>query len=132
MRLRRWKSTEGNAAVEFGLVLPLLLAILLGIVDWGHVHFTRMTMTNAAREGARVGVVQSLDSLAEEEAHKAAHRYLERSGASAAKVDADLNDNGTLTVRVFDDDFTPLIGFVPTPGQLSATAAMRWELAPLD
>ena len=53
-RLRR--GTTGTAAIELGLVLPLLVVILVGILDYGHIHFTRLAMTNAAREGARAGV----------------------------------------------------------------------------
>jgi Flp pilus assembly protein TadG len=128
----RWKSTEGNAAVEFGLVLPLLLIILLGIVDWGQVHFTRMTMTNAAREGARVGVTQSSVALAEDRAEEAARLYLENSGVPNVTINVEMVDNRILEVRVFQNPFDPLIGFVPTPGELGANAAMRWELAPLD
>jgi Flp pilus assembly protein TadG len=131
MKASRWKSTEGNAAVEFGLVLPLLLAILLGIVDWGHVHFSRMTMTNAAREGARVGVTQSSAQLALDRAEEAARLYLENSGVQNADITVELEDSRILEVRI-DLNFDPLVGFVPTPGQLNATAAMRWELAPLD
>ena len=43
----------GAAAVEFAMVMPLLLALLLGIMQWGYVFFVQINMTNAAREGAR-------------------------------------------------------------------------------
>lgn len=125
--------TEGNAAVEFGLVLPLLLAILLGIIDWGHVHFTRMTMANAAREGARVGVTEQFPNDAEERARQRASEYLENSGVEGAHVEAQLGANleHGLDVQV-RLDFEPLIGFVPTPDTLQTSAEMRWELAPLN
>ncbi|WP_083807843.1 TadE family protein [Intrasporangium calvum] len=50
-------SERGASAVEFALVLPLLFLILAGIVDFGRFMFTASTLTNAAREGARVAVV---------------------------------------------------------------------------
>ena len=124
----RWKNTEGNAAVEFGLVLPLLLIILLGIIDWGHVHFTRMTMTNAAREGARAGVVDAADP--EGTGIAAAQTYLQGTIPNAT-VNADSgpdDDDDVIRINV-ELDFQPLIGFVPTPSHLRASAAMRWEMA---
>jgi Flp pilus assembly protein TadG len=44
--------SPGQALVEFALVLPLLLLLILGAMDRGRVITTKMVMTNAAREGA--------------------------------------------------------------------------------
>jgi Flp pilus assembly protein TadG len=44
---------RGAAAVEFALVMPLLLLILFAIIDFGRMLNTQITLTEAAREGAR-------------------------------------------------------------------------------
>ncbi|MEV6600785.1 TadE family protein [Actinoplanes sp. NPDC051346] len=44
---------EGAAAVEMALVLPLLLLLLFGIIDFGRALNIQITLTEAAREGAR-------------------------------------------------------------------------------
>jgi Flp pilus assembly protein TadG len=44
---------RGAAAVELALVLPLLLLLLFGIVDFGRMLHAQITLTEAAREGAR-------------------------------------------------------------------------------
>lgn len=49
---------RGVAAVEFALVLPVLLFIFIGIVEFGIMLYDQAVITNAAREGARWGVVQ--------------------------------------------------------------------------
>jgi Flp pilus assembly protein TadG len=49
---------KGAAAVEFAIILPLLLLIIAGIVDFGRAFFTQVVLTNAAREGARAAVVR--------------------------------------------------------------------------
>ena len=122
---------KGNAVVEFGLLLPFLLAILLGIFDWGYVHFARVTITNAAREGARAGCTRGLVHEAEAVAAQRALEYLSSSGVSGAQVEAamhaDFQNGLTVTVTL---PFSPLIGFVPTPSTLSSRSVMRWELAP--
>ena len=51
------KGQKGASAVEFALVLPLLLVILFGIVEFGLLFYNQQLITNASREGARFGVV---------------------------------------------------------------------------
>jgi len=51
------RGKEGAAAVEFAIVLNLLLVLLMGMVDFGHAWFLRQVINNASREGARAGVV---------------------------------------------------------------------------
>ncbi len=47
----------GAAAVEFALVLPLLLAFLMGVLEMGLVLYDKAVLTHATREGARAGIV---------------------------------------------------------------------------
>jgi Flp pilus assembly protein TadG len=42
--------------VEFALVLPLFLLLLCGVLDFGFMLYSRMTVINASREGARLAV----------------------------------------------------------------------------
>jgi Flp pilus assembly protein TadG len=48
---------RGQAIIELALTLPLLLVIVLGIFDFGFLFQRYEVVTNAAREGARVGVL---------------------------------------------------------------------------
>jgi hypothetical protein len=48
---------KGATAVEFAIVLSLLLTLIFGIVEFGLFMFNRQVITNAAREGARYGIV---------------------------------------------------------------------------
>ncbi len=61
-RLRaRWRSDSGGEFIEFALAFPLLLLVVMGIVDFGLMFQQYEVITNAAREGARVGVLPSYD-----------------------------------------------------------------------
>lgn len=51
----RSRTERGAALVEFALVLPLLLVLVFGIVDFGRAFQSSITLTNATREGARLG-----------------------------------------------------------------------------
>src|SRR6185312_11491700 len=44
---------RGAAAVEFALVLPVLLMLIFGIIDFGRMLAAKIVITEAAREGAR-------------------------------------------------------------------------------
>ena len=48
---------RGAAAVEFALVLPLLLLLVFGIIDFGRAINAQITLTQAAREGARLAAL---------------------------------------------------------------------------
>lgn len=55
---------RGQALVEFALVIPIFLLILVGLFDLGSAVFSYNSITNAAREGARLGIVnQSTDAI---------------------------------------------------------------------
>ena len=51
------RTDDGAAAVEFALVVPLLAALLCGIIDYGFVFSDSVSTRNGVREGARQGVV---------------------------------------------------------------------------
>jgi hypothetical protein len=48
---------RGQSLVEFALVLPIFMLILSGILDFGFLLYSRMSVINAAREGARTAVM---------------------------------------------------------------------------
>ena len=50
-------SQKGASAVEFALILPLLMLILWGIIEFSLLLYNKQVITNASREGARAGIV---------------------------------------------------------------------------
>ena len=53
----RDRRPRGQALVEFALVIPLVILLLMGIFDFGRAVFAYNSLSNAAREGARVAIV---------------------------------------------------------------------------
>lgn len=51
--IHRLRSENGAAAVEFALILPVFLVLLLGIIEFGSAYNAQILLTNAAREAAR-------------------------------------------------------------------------------
>jgi Flp pilus assembly protein TadG len=52
-----FKDKKGQSVIEFALVLPILLLVLLGIFEFGRIIMAVNVVNQAAREGARVGAV---------------------------------------------------------------------------
>jgi Flp pilus assembly protein TadG len=55
MSMRGRNHPRGAAAVEFALVLPLLMVLVMGTIEWGRFFFLKQVVVNSAREGARAG-----------------------------------------------------------------------------
>lgn len=53
-RIRR--SNRGVAAIEFALIVPILLILMLGLIDYGLAMFTKMELTGAVRAGAQLAL----------------------------------------------------------------------------
>jgi Flp pilus assembly protein TadG len=54
----RRPKTRGQTLVEFALVLPIFLLVLFGIIDAGRLVYQNTTLSQAAREGARLASVE--------------------------------------------------------------------------
>jgi Flp pilus assembly protein TadG len=53
------KREDGQSLVEFALVVPIFLLVLFAIVDFGMAFHAWITVSNSAREGARIGAVHA-------------------------------------------------------------------------
>jgi Flp pilus assembly protein TadG len=59
---------RGAAAVEFALLLPVLLMLVFGIIDFGRALNAQITLTQAAREGARLAALGQPDVVSRTQA----------------------------------------------------------------
>lgn len=68
---KKLKNEKGQAMVEFALVLPILLFVVCGIIDFGWLFFNQLSLDNACREGARYAAICSSedDCIAMVETH---------------------------------------------------------------
>ncbi len=57
--LKPAKQEKGQALVELAFVLPILLILVFGIIEFGNIYYTNLTLNNASREGARTGAIRA-------------------------------------------------------------------------
>ena len=126
------RDQDGAAAVEFALLLPLLVLLLFGLIQFGLAFNTKIQATNAAREGARMAVV-GIDNWADVGGGLAFWQAVQQN-AGVGDIDNCVLDTtdvvgGTLTVT-FDYPLDLVIPFMPNPPSWQtgkAQATMRIE-----
>jgi len=137
IRRRKEKGEKGQALVEFALLVPIFLLLLFAIVDFGMGFYSWITVTNSAREGARLGAVQATEQQIEDRVYQASDLPNEGTNMTVAVSGAQGQPGGSVVVQVdYDYDLiTPLASLVaflsgdiigPTL-TLSSTAEMRLE-----
>jgi len=86
---------EGAAAVEFALVVPLLLLLVFGIIDFGVLFGQNLALSNAARDAARFGVVRQIDGSP----GRSCYQVLKRTRDAAVTIALNPNDVGVTVSR---------------------------------
>ncbi len=98
---------SGAAAVEFALIIPLLLLVLCGIIDFGNLYFQMDLVNEAARQGARLAAVNEEGSAAINTAIQ--QSYGNNLTAVVAPASPVSGSNVTVTVTSNVTIMTPLI-----------------------
>lgn len=138
-RNKLWR--RGSAVLDTALVLPILLSLAFGTVEYGHYFYWKHTLQGAAREGARVGITPSATNS---EVTTAVSNAMTAAGISAANYtlrirnaadSADLNVSGLssgtpVLVKVYATWGTvgmrPL-GLITSSKQVTGQTIMRKE-----
>jgi Flp pilus assembly protein TadG len=122
---------RGQAAVEFALVVPIIIVLLLGIIQVGIAFHDYITLTDAARAGARKAVVDrfSDESVAQLQQHvRDAAGDLKQSNLQVTvNLPAPLNSGSALTVTAQYPYSINLLGLVVASGTLHSTMTDRLE-----
>jgi len=137
------RSERGAQLVEFALVLPLLLLVVLAIAEFGFIFQRYEVVTNAAREGARIAVLPGYTTA---DVQDRVNNYLDagrvpaagRTPAAVANVPLLLPGGTTVPTRqvtvtytytyTFMKGIAALFGSSYTTQQLTAVSQMRVEV----
>src|SRR5690348_15397004 len=127
----------GAVAAEFAILLPALLLIVFGTMEFGLMMYGREVVTNATREGARYGIVAGPPTITGAQMITQATNYLTGTGVSAASVTftapACCGATGTAvtlnaTYRYpWIVPYIPMVLGLPSPFPLTITTTMRHE-----
>lgn len=128
---------RGAMAAELALLLPVLLLMVLGTIEFGMIMFSRELITNASREGARAGIVLVSPKPTSATITTIAMNYLTGTGINPANVTVTVAGAGganpnTLTVTAVYRypwlfPYIPTLLGLPRPLPLQGQAIMRHE-----
>ncbi len=129
------KGRRGAALVEFAIVSPILFLLVFGMIEYGRMVMVQQIITNASREGARLGV---LDGTSTSDVQTAVTDYLAGASVSGADITVDpsppdsagFGEPVTVTVSVPFNQ----VSWLPTPlfiggKTLQSSTVMRRESA---
>ncbi len=132
--MRTRASRRGLAAIETAIVLPLILILTMGLLEYGWMFLKAQQIQNAAREGARVGCRVGATGA---DIISAVRHSMSLSGMDDSGYDLDrelsvvagleVGPMLTITVRV---DYSAIglgIRLIPTPATLEASVTMARE-----
>jgi Flp pilus assembly protein TadG len=125
------KNERGQAMVEFAIIVPILLVVLLGIMQLGVVYNNWVSLTDAARAGARKGAVCrsgcSPDAVtATTNAVKNSAADLNQSNLSVS-VTSSWTQGSDVTVSASYPWSVNILGVVVASGTMTATTTERVE-----
>lgn len=122
--LKKIRKEEGQGLVEFALLLPIFLLLVLGMMEYGWMLNAKITVNSAAKEVARTAVVADGRTI-EEKVAEAKSRLDISPVTIVANTSA---TSGQALVVTVSTEVTPLVGFFFHDAQtISSQATMRVE-----
>ena len=128
---RRTRRSRGQAMVEFTLILPLLLLLILGIYQFGQTYADYIQVTNAARDGGRKALVSRSDASGVADVISTAKNatwWLDKNQIAVSVSPGQPWTTGqNVTVTVTYPYSINLLGFVVASGTLKSATTVRME-----
>lgn len=125
--LRRFRDTCGQGLVEFSVAFVLIIILLFGVIEVGRLVLVYTTITNAAADGVRYGIVHGADSPATaSDIQTVVTNYLTWMNTASPPLTITVTNAGgavgsTVTVNVVYA-YDPMTSYVPFSLNLSSTS----------
>ncbi|SNR66933.1 TadE/TadG family type IV pilus assembly protein [Blastococcus mobilis] len=123
------RTERGATAVEFALIVPLLIVLVIGIAEFGRAFQVQGTLSAAAREGVRLMALQNDPAAARAAVRNAAASLdpgITDGQITISPASCPVLNGGSTSVRLTIDYPMPyLTGFFGTGVDLTGTGVMR-------
>jgi len=129
---------RGANAIEFALTLPIFVALVTAIFEFGWMFFMRSTVIHAVRDGCRAGAVipqadvPSPESVATERMSDFLAGYNIDCRSDSERCGIAITTTGESPYETMDCSlsviYEPVVGLIPHPEQLGARSVVMFEL----
>jgi Flp pilus assembly protein TadG len=108
----RLMDDKGASAVEFALILPLLVLLIFGVIEMSLLLYNQQILTNASREGARAGIVLAVPRVSAANIETVVNTYAAAHLVTFASTKPALVFNPPIVECIsFGDDLTVTVSF---------------------
>ena len=118
---------RGAAAIELALILPVLLAMIFGIIDWSYYLYERLNVGVVANRGVRLAAGNAAPgALATATVCEALPFYALACADGAVTTVVVSHPSGSALELTIALPFDPPVGLIPTPHGFHVTATTSW------
>ena len=126
--MRGQKREKGATLIEFALVLPLLLMLLFGIVEFGWLFSVNLDVKHGAREGARIAAVNEFTGVGDVCARMDIAAMPGQTRVAVTRSANTIGSDITVTVDAPADTLTGFLDWaIPSGTRLKSTVVIRME-----
>ena len=93
MKLKSLRKESGQTLVEFALILPILVILIFGAIEFGRIFHATHVITSAAREGARAAAVGKTNTVIQEKVENALGSYTKKEKVFIKEIGAATPDD---------------------------------------
>jgi Flp pilus assembly protein TadG len=129
---------RGANAIEFAITLPVFVALVLAVFEFGWMFFMRSTVIHAVRDGCRAGAVipqtdvPSPQSVATNRMSDFLAGYSVDCRTSSDRCGISITTSGESPYQTMDCSlsiaYEPLVGMIPHPDHLAARSVVMYEV----
>lgn len=128
LRIRR-KDERGGSAVEFALILPIFLLLILGLIQYGLIFLLHNQLTEAASDAARSAVVTTSQSGAQDIASAALDKDINHDGVGLLNTSSGCSTSGITCSVTALPSTDPACQNIPTTGYACLQVTIKYDYA---
>ncbi|WP_163970652.1 TadE/TadG family type IV pilus assembly protein [Oceanobacillus halotolerans] len=122
------KKQDGQSLVEFALVLPILLMLVVGIFDFGRIIYTHLQLELVTQESVRLAGLGQSDVTVRDYAKNQFHGNAAELGITITPTETNRSSGQYVTITMtYPEEFLQVLGGFALPYTVTTSSTIRME-----